>query len=104
MARITDTKTTKKYAKITFEFEHDGAIHSRVSKLNVDDYWLMSDRDLKRHIRVRANHERSKIDNKRKTPEKEEQGKKSEVSEIEESAQVEKGLEQQPDMETEQDQ
>ena len=73
MARITDTKTTKKYATITFEFEHNGKIHQRKSKLKIDTFWKLSDRELKQHIGVRANHERSKIDNSGKTPKKEEQ-------------------------------
>lgn len=101
MVRIIETKTTKKKAKITFEFEHNGKMHKRTSTLDVETFSRLSDRELNRHVRVRANHERKKIDTSRPKTKKEEQREESEIPEVEEPSEMEKGLEQQSDLEEE---
>lgn len=111
MAKLIETKTTKKYAKITFEFEHNGKNYKRTSKLDIETFWKLSDRELDNHVRTRANHERKKIDNSRAKTKKEKQEdsrpNKSESEDLEHMVEeqndetLESGLGQQPDLEEE---
>ncbi len=111
MARILETKVSKKKAKIKFEFEHNGKTHQRTSTLDSETFWKLSPRERDDHIRIRANHEREKIDTPRKKAKKEEQkderslkdskGRNEGTDGEEDVSSVETGLGQQPDLEEE---
>ena len=73
MAKLKKISTRGKKTTITFEFEHNGKTYVKKSKLNTEIFEGLDELELNRHIKVRANHERNKIDISRSKTKEEEQ-------------------------------